>query len=179
MLSPRNARDVRVLLLDPLPLKSINAFASASFHVEECFEKLSESRICFVHLLLELCSKISEYNIVCLLQREEIYLTDEVLKSAHRLMAIGVFGRTADCVDISTARTMGIPIFTSPYQHQHSVAELIIASMILLARQTGIPFEIHQKVIVLVKFIREFGTRSQRIVMKFETRHWESLVMVM
>jgi D-3-phosphoglycerate dehydrogenase len=32
---------------------------------------------------------------------------------------------------------MGIPVFTSPYQHQHSVAEFILANLILLARKVG------------------------------------------
>lgn len=35
-----------------------------------------------------------------------------------------------------TATQMGIPVFTAPYQHQHSVAELVISFLVLLARQT-------------------------------------------
>lgn len=55
--------------------------------------------------------------------REDVYLTDEVLRSAHRLLAIGVFGRNAHSVDLQVAQMMGIPVFTSPYQHQHSVGK--------------------------------------------------------
>jgi phosphoglycerate dehydrogenase-like enzyme len=43
------------------------------------------------------------------------------LRSAHRLLAIGVFGSLINQVDAVTAQSLGIPIFTAPYQHQASV----------------------------------------------------------
>lgn len=57
--------------------------------------------------------------------RTAVYLTDEVIRSAHRLLAIGVFGRqAANVVDLDTAQSMGIPVFSAPYQHQHSTGKL-------------------------------------------------------
>ncbi len=78
-------------------------------------------------------------------ERNEVVLTDEVLRSCHRLLAIGVFGTFSNQVDIQVAQTMGIPVFTAPYQHQSSVgltlrltlAELIISQIVLLSRQIG------------------------------------------
>lgn len=57
MLSPRAAVDVRVLILDPLPLNAKNHFELAGYHLEECFEELSEA---------QLLKRISDAHIVCL-----------------------------------------------------------------------------------------------------------------
>jgi D-3-phosphoglycerate dehydrogenase len=40
-------------------------------------------------------------------------------------------------VDLATAQIQGIPVFSSPYGHSTSVAELSISFIILLARQLG------------------------------------------
>ncbi|KAJ3317863.1 ATPase of 26S proteasome regulatory subunit 4 [Blyttiomyces sp. JEL0837] len=87
----------------------------------------------------ELVRRIGDYHIVCMRDdtHEEQYLTDEVIRSAHRLLAIGIFGKHTSCVDLETSQTMGIPVFTSPFQHQGSVAEMVISMIVLLARQVG------------------------------------------
>ncbi|KAH9256740.1 hypothetical protein BASA81_005034 [Batrachochytrium salamandrivorans] len=127
--SPFGVKEIRVLLLDPLPLNSTNAFDNAHYQVDECFGTLSES---------EVLSRISDYNIVCLSgDRESEYLTDEVLRSAHRLLAIGVFGPVANQIDLQAAQEMGIPVFTAPFQYRHSIAEMIMAHIILISRQIG------------------------------------------
>jgi D-3-phosphoglycerate dehydrogenase / 2-oxoglutarate reductase len=91
--------------------------------------------------------KIHEYHIVIVgKESNEEILTDEVLRSAHRLLAIGIFCVFKNQVHIPTSQAMGIPIFTAPYQHQHSVAELIISYIVLLSRQIGDRSkEIHSK----------------------------------
>ncbi|KAJ3203854.1 hypothetical protein HDU67_009896 [Dinochytrium kinnereticum] len=97
--------------------------------VDVCTEHLSEA---------ELVKRVSDYNILCLRDdREEQYLTDEVLQGAIRLLAVGVFGRSMHCVDLETAQAMGIPVFSAPFQHQGSVSEIIISYIVLLARQIG------------------------------------------
>ena len=123
MATPKSGSDVRVLLLDPLPDTCLTVFETSRYQIVECFDDLSEN---------QLANKISDFHIICLTDRT---VSEEVLKSAHRLLAIGVFGRNCSCVDVSAAQNMGIPVFTAPYQHQHSVAEFIIASIILLSRQ--------------------------------------------
>ncbi len=40
--------------------------------------------------------------------RDEVYLTDEVLKSAHRLLAVAIFGKSPNQVDLKTAQNMGV-----------------------------------------------------------------------
>ncbi|KAI8930334.1 D-isomer specific 2-hydroxyacid dehydrogenase [Entophlyctis helioformis] len=128
MFSPLGSKDVRVLLLDPLPVAA-TGFDDARYEVDEYFGDHTEA---------DLVKRITEYNVVCLSrERDSEYLTDEVLRSGHRLLAIGVFGTLSNQVNLQAAAQMGIPVFTAPYQHQHSAAELIISNIVILARQIG------------------------------------------
>ncbi|KAJ3029243.1 hypothetical protein HK097_005826, partial [Rhizophlyctis rosea] len=127
MLSPNFGQPIRVLLLDPLPLPALRTFEAAHYEVDSHFEDLSEA---------DLVRKIGDYNVVVLERtKTEGILTDEVLRSAHRLLAIGVLSDTSEQVHWATARSMGIPVFTAPYQRYYSAAEMIISSIVLLSRQ--------------------------------------------
>ncbi|KAI9329224.1 D-isomer specific 2-hydroxyacid dehydrogenase [Zopfochytrium polystomum] len=122
-------KESRALLLDPLPQAALDILIDAGFTVEEAYEPQSEA---------DLVRRISDYHLVCLDDhREDLYLSDEVIRSAHRLLAIGVFGGQTQSVDLHTAQTMGIPVFNAPFQHQNAIAELCISFIVLLARQIG------------------------------------------
>jgi D-3-phosphoglycerate dehydrogenase len=69
--------------------------------------------------------------------RSRTKLTADVLKQAHRLVAIGAFCIGTDQVDLDAAADLGIPVFNAPFSNTRSVAELVIAETILLAR--GVP----------------------------------------
>lgn len=130
-------KSIKVLLLDPLPEGSRNEFTTNNYEITENFDQLSET---------QLINCIHEFNLVCLSRSHETQIfTEEVLRSAHRLLAIGVFGTLSNQIDLPVAQLMGIPVFTAPYQHQQSVCELIISFIILLSRQIGDKSrEIHQ-----------------------------------
>ena len=115
----------KVLVLDPLNTAVIAHLESKGFAVDLKVDKLEEA---------ELCRIIGGYQIVCLSTQ---VLTKEVLHGANRLQAIAFFGSLLDQIDLKAALEMGIPVFTAPYQHQGSVCEFLIASIILLSRQLG------------------------------------------
>lgn len=50
-------KTIKVLLLDPLPSGTVNAFSSPFYTVDSCFDDLTEA---------ELVKKVQEYNVVCL-----------------------------------------------------------------------------------------------------------------
>jgi D-3-phosphoglycerate dehydrogenase len=79
--------------------------------------------------------KIGSYHAIGI--RSKTDLTDEVLSCAKRLLCVGCFCIGTDRVDLPAAQSKGIPVFNSPYQNSRSVAELIIANIINLARQIG------------------------------------------
>jgi D-3-phosphoglycerate dehydrogenase len=67
--------------------------------------------------------------------RSKTKITNEVLKNAPKLQAIGCFCIGTNQVDLSSATERGIAVFNAPYSNTRSVAELVIASSIMLIRR--------------------------------------------
>ncbi len=70
--------------------------------------------------------------------RSATQLTAQVLGEALKLKSIGCFCIGTNNVDIDHAQMLGIPVFNAPFSNTRSVAELVIAELVLLLR--GIPF---------------------------------------
>jgi D-3-phosphoglycerate dehydrogenase len=66
--------------------------------------------------------------------RSRTQLTAEVLELAPKLMAIGCFCIGTNQVDLATAQRRGIPVWNAPFSNTRSVAELVLAEVILLLR---------------------------------------------
>ena len=69
--------------------------------------------------------------------RSRTQLTAEVLQQASRLAAIGCFCIGTNQVDLGAAMRLGMPVFNAPFSNTRSVAELVLAQIIMLMR--GIP----------------------------------------
>ncbi|HEV2250705.1 MAG TPA: phosphoglycerate dehydrogenase [Candidatus Limnocylindria bacterium] len=69
--------------------------------------------------------------------RSRTHVTKRVLEHADRLIAIGCFGIGTDQVDLDAAEAKGIPVFNAPFSNTRSVAELVLAEIVMLCR--GIP----------------------------------------
>ena len=69
--------------------------------------------------------------------RSSTQLTARVFEGAKRLLGVGAFCIGTDQVDLEAARERGIPVFNAPFSNTRSVAELVVAEIILLLR--GIP----------------------------------------
>ncbi len=69
--------------------------------------------------------------------RSRTQLTAEVLALAPQLAAIGCFCIGTNQVDLKTAMRLGIAVFNAPFSNTRSVAELVLAEVIMLMR--GIP----------------------------------------
>jgi D-3-phosphoglycerate dehydrogenase len=120
-------QDIRVLLLEGLSQTAVDTFQAAGYSQIECHSKaLPED---------ELKARIAEAHIIGLRSRTQ--LTAELLADAKRLMAIGCFCIGTNQVDLGAAELAGIPVFNAPYSNTRSVAELVVAQAVLLAR--GIP----------------------------------------
>lgn len=81
----------------------------------------------------ELMEKIKDAHFIGLRSRTQ--LTGEVLRSAEKLIGVGCFCIGTNQVDLDTAMELGIPVFNAPYSNTRSVAELVIAQIILLLRR--------------------------------------------
>lgn len=69
--------------------------------------------------------------------RSRTQLTADVLKAAPKLAAVGCFCIGTNQVDLRAAMDLGVPVFNAPFSNTRSVAELVLAEIIMLMR--GIP----------------------------------------
>ncbi|WKB50953.1 phosphoglycerate dehydrogenase [Eleftheria terrae] len=69
--------------------------------------------------------------------RSRTQLTEEVLAQAPKLAAIGAFCIGTNQIDLAAAARRGIPVFNAPFSNTRSVAELVLAEIVMLMR--GIP----------------------------------------
>lgn len=83
----------------------------------------------------ELHDEISDAYIVGVRSRTQ--LTAEVLARAERLLAVGCFCIGTNQVALSDAAERGVPVFNAPHSNTRSVAELMIAEMVMLLRGLG------------------------------------------
>ena len=120
-------QDIKVLLLEGLSQSALTAFEAAGYTNIEFHEKALPDA--------ELKRRISDAHLVGIRSRTQ--LTAEVLAEAKRLIGVGCFCIGTNQVDLSAAEALGIPVFNAPYSNTRSVAELVLAEVIMLAR--GIP----------------------------------------
>jgi D-3-phosphoglycerate dehydrogenase len=69
--------------------------------------------------------------------RSATQLTREVIDKAGKLLAIGCFCIGTNQVDLDAAQERGVPVFNAPFSNTRSVAEMVLAEIIMLMR--GIP----------------------------------------
>ena len=116
---------IRVLLLEGMHQSAVKAFNDAGYtNIEYLKTALDDA---------ELERKIKDAHIIGIRSRTQ--LTREVLKKAKKLMAIGCYSIGTNQVDLKSAKQLGIPVFNAPFSNTRSVAELVIAEIIMLMRE--------------------------------------------
>ncbi len=83
----------------------------------------------------ELPALVSGYDILGI--RSKTQVTKAVLEASPRLLTVGCFCIGTNQVDSEIANASGVPVFNAPLSNTRSVAELMIAEIIMLARQLG------------------------------------------
>ncbi|MBG9998020.1 phosphoglycerate dehydrogenase [Pseudoalteromonas sp. NSLLW24] len=83
----------------------------------------------------ELKERIKDVHFVGL--RSRTHISQAVLDSADKLVAVGCFCIGTNQVDLDAARERGIAVFNAPFSNTRSVAELVLGEILLLLR--GIP----------------------------------------
>lgn len=125
-LKPFSTGDIKVLLLENVNQTGIDIFHEQGYQVEFYKSSLPEE---------ELIEKIKDVHVIGI--RSKTQLTEKVLKAAQNLIAIGCFCIGTNQVNLDYAASRGIAVFNSPFSNSRSVAELVIAEIITLARQLG------------------------------------------
>jgi D-3-phosphoglycerate dehydrogenase / 2-oxoglutarate reductase len=83
----------------------------------------------------ELSEAIADAHFVGI--RSRTRLTPEAIAGARKLMTVGAFCIGTNQIDLDAAMMRGIPVFNAPFSNTRSVAELVLAEIVLLMR--GIP----------------------------------------
>jgi D-3-phosphoglycerate dehydrogenase len=116
---------INILFLENISDTAIKKFRDAGYtSVRKISAALSES---------ELMNEIKNVHLLGI--RSKTQLTKNVLSQAEKLQAIGCFCIGVNQVDLQAATKKGVVVFNAPYSNTRSVAELVIASSIMLIRR--------------------------------------------
>ncbi|EMK01861.1 MULTISPECIES: phosphoglycerate dehydrogenase [unclassified Leptospira] len=115
---------INVLLLENVHQDAFQLFQKDGFNVRLLPQALGED---------ELSKEIENIHVLGI--RSKTNLTAPVLAKAKRLLTVGCFCIGTNQVDLAEAEKKGIPVFNAPYSNTRSVAELVIAEIVMLARR--------------------------------------------
>lgn len=116
---------INILFLENISDAAIKKFNDAGYvSVKKINSALSEN---------ELIKEIKNVHLIGI--RSKTQLTKNILSHAEKLQAIGCFCIGVNQVDLHAATKKGVVVFNAPYSNTRSVAELVIASAIMLIRK--------------------------------------------
>jgi D-3-phosphoglycerate dehydrogenase len=119
---------IKILLLEGVHSSALAAFRREGYSNLECHPKsLPQDK---------LLASIRDAYFVGI--RSATHLTDSIFEEAPRLIGVGCFCIGTNQVDLDAAQRRGIPVFNAPFSNTRSVAELVLAEIILLLR--GVPY---------------------------------------
>ena len=118
---------LKVVLLEGIHPSAVEAFTADGYTQIETRPKALEGQA--------LIDAIADAHFVGLRSRTQ--LTAEVLEQAQKLVAVGAFCIGTNQIALDAAAKRGVPVFNAPFSNTRSVAELVLAEIIMLMR--GIP----------------------------------------
>ena len=121
---PKN--EIQVLLLENIHETAQELFRGEGFRLETVPGALKED---------ELAERIRDVHVLGI--RSKTHVTRRALENARRLLTLGCFCIGTNQVDLKAANHLGVPVFNAPFSNTRSVAELIVAEIIGLARKLG------------------------------------------
>jgi D-3-phosphoglycerate dehydrogenase / 2-oxoglutarate reductase len=119
--------DIKILLLENVHASAHEIFRAEGFQVEAVPGALKED---------ELVAKLAQ-GVHLLGIRSKTRVTRRALEAGRRLLSVGAFCIGTNQIDLEAANDLGIPVFNAPFSNTRSVAELVIAETVMLARHLG------------------------------------------
>jgi D-3-phosphoglycerate dehydrogenase / 2-oxoglutarate reductase len=118
---------MKIVLLEGIHSSAVEAFKADGYTDVEYFEKSMPEA--------QLIEAVRDAHLAGI--RSATQLTAKVFAGANRLIAVGCFCIGTNQVDLDAAQEHGVAVFNAPFSNTRSVAELVLAEIILLMR--GIP----------------------------------------
>jgi D-3-phosphoglycerate dehydrogenase len=118
--------EIKILLLENIHSVAADAFRAEGFQVETVKGSIPEA---------ELAERIRDVHVLGI--RSKTRVTQKVLDEGRRLMSVGAFCIGTNQIELRHANRRGAPVFNAPFSNTRSVAELIIAEIVMLSRHLG------------------------------------------
>tara|TARA_Y100001963_G_scaffold103891_1_gene143141 strand:- start:47 stop:1288 length:1242 start_codon:yes stop_codon:yes gene_type:complete len=116
---------IKILLLEGVHESAVNVLKQQGYDsIEYVKTSLSEE---------ELCERIKDVHFLGIRSRTQ--LTEKVFAAAEKLIGVGCFCIGTNQVDLAAARRHGVVVFNAPFSNTRSVAELVLAEIIMLLRR--------------------------------------------
>ncbi len=120
---PRNR--IKILLLENISASAVAELEASGYaEIKQIKGALSEA---------DLSEEIKGVHILGI--RSKTQVTEKVLESADKLLAVGAFCIGINQIDLKAATEKGVAVFNAPYSNTRSVAELVIALCVMLIRR--------------------------------------------
>jgi len=117
---------IKVLLLENVHPSAHELFRAEGFQLEALKTALGED---------ELVRRIEDVHVLGI--RSKTRVTERALAATRRLLAVGCFCIGTNQVDLDAGRKRGLPVFNAPFSNTRSVAEMILAEIVMLSRRLG------------------------------------------
>ncbi|MEO0310557.1 MAG: hypothetical protein RIQ89_214 [Bacteroidota bacterium] len=116
---------IKILLLEGIHKRAVALFKDAGYkQIETVKQALTP---------LELTKAIKDVHLLGI--RSKTLVTDQILANANKLIAIGAFCIGTNQIAMEACNANGIAVFNAPFSNTRSVAELVIAEIIVLLRR--------------------------------------------
>src|SRR5437016_12851052 len=113
---------IKILLLEGIHKSAIESFKSDGYtNIEQHGEALTKE---------EIGEKVKGVHVIGI--RSKTQITADAISKADKLLTIGAFCIGTNQIDMNESTQRGIAVFNSPFSNTRSVAELVIAEIILL-----------------------------------------------
>jgi len=122
--SPAPKSRLKALLLEGIHSSAVEALRRDGYTLIDAHAKSLSGA--------ELAAALADAHFLGIRSRTRI--TAELLQHAPRLATIGCFCIGTNQVDLKAAMRLGIPVFNAPFSNTRSVAELVLAQIIMLMR---------------------------------------------
>ena len=116
----------KVLLLENIHPLARDLFLKDGFQVDTLKGALTED---------ELIAKLPGYDVLGI--RSKTYLTRKVFEAAKSVSTVGCFCVGTNQVDLKAAKDHGVVVFNAPFSNTRSVAEMVLAEIVMLSRKLG------------------------------------------
>ena len=116
----------KVLLLENIHPLARDLFLKEGFQVDTLKGALTED---------ELIAKLPGYDVLGI--RSKTYLTKKVFEAAKTVSTVDCFCVGTNQVDLKAAREHGVVVFNAPFSNTRSVAEMVLAEIVMLSRKLG------------------------------------------